>query len=188
MLTKPSLQMLDFTEALDAVDRGAAFIDLRRVASYFEVHIPGSIPLLYEFGPGLASRARECLPPSLPLVLLDLGYGNCAHAAAALRGKGFTVVGAIDDGINRWAAARGTPRSTETVPTPTGMALDVGDPGAQVRDDAVHIPVELLWGRVAELSDHEHVTVTSGYGVRAAVAVGILERAGHEVAIWSPRH
>lgn len=188
MLMKPSLQTLDFTDALDAVDRGASFIDLRQVASYFEVHIPGSIPLLYEFGPGLASRARDCLPLSLPLVLLDLDYGNCAHAAAALRGKGFTVLGKIDDGINRWAAARDTPRSTEIVSNPSGKLLDVGDPGAQTRNDAVHIPVELLWGRVAELSDHEQLTVASGYGVRASVAVGILERAGHEVSIWSTRH
>lgn len=188
MLTKPSLQTLDFTEALDAVDRGAAFIDLRRIPSYFEVHIPGSIPLLYEFGPGLASRARDCLPLSLPLVLLELGYGNCAHAAAALRGKGFTVLGKIDDGINRWAAARGTPRSTEVLSSPTGRVLDVGDPGAQAHDDAVHIPVELLWSRLAELHDDEQLTVASGYGVRASVAVGILERAGHEVSIWSVRH
>jgi len=188
MLTKPSLQTLEFDEALSAVDRGAAFIDLRPVASYFEVHIPGSIPLLYEFGPGLPSRARDCLPLSLSLVLLDLGHGDGAHAAASLRGKGFTVLGKVDDGINQWAAERGTPRSTEVVASAVGVVVDVGDPGAEAGDDALHIPIEQLWGRVAELSDHEQLTVASGYGVRASVAVGILERAGHEVSIWSTRH
>ncbi|MGH2702983.1 MAG: rhodanese-like domain-containing protein [Actinomycetota bacterium] len=188
MLTKPSLQTLEFDEALNAVDRGAAFIDLRPVASYFEVHIPGSIPLLYEFGPGLASRARDCLPLSLSLVLLDLGHGDGAHAAASLRGKGFTVLGKVDDGINQWAAERGTPRSTEVVASAVGVVVDVGDPGAEAGDDALHIPVEQLWSRVAELGDHEQLIVASGYGVRASVAVGILERAGHEVSIWSTRH
>ncbi|MGH2828068.1 MAG: rhodanese-like domain-containing protein [Actinomycetota bacterium] len=188
MLTKPALQSLEFEEALDAVDRGAAFIDLRPIASYFEVHIPGSIPLLYEFGPGLASRARDCLPLSLSLVVLDLGHGDCAHAAASLRGKGFTVLGKIEDGINQWAALRGTPRSTEIVASPVGKVVDVGDPGAQAGDDAIHIPIERLWGRVDELRDHDQLTVASGYGVRASVAAGILERAGHDVAIWSTRH
>lgn len=185
MLTKPAVRTLAFGDALTAVDRGAAFIDLRPIASYLEVHILGSIPLLYEFGPGMASRARDCLPLSLPLVLLDLGHGDIAHAAASLRGKGFTVLGKVDDGINQWAAKRGTPRSTETVSTPVGKLIDVGDPGAEAGGGALSMPLDLLWHRVGELAGEEQITVASGYGVRAAVAVGILERAGHEAAIQS---
>ena len=187
MLTNWTLLTLDFDEAIAAVDRGAAFIDLRTTESYYEVHVPGSIALLYEFGPGLASRARDCLPLDLPLVLLDLGHGDMTHAAASLRGKGFTVLGKVDDGINGWAAARGAPRSTELVSNPGGPVLDVSDPGARPGDDAVSIPIELLWTRVDELAHDRPIVVASGYGVRAAVAVGILERAGHEVAVWETR-
>jgi rhodanese-related sulfurtransferase len=185
MLTKPSARILSFEDAAAAVERGAAFVDLRPIESYLEVHIPGSLALLYEFGPGMASRARDCLPLSLPLVLLDLGHGELAHAAGSLRGKGFTVLGRVTDGINEWAAAGGSPLSTEIVTQPQGRVLDVGDPGAKPGENATRIPVDRLWARASELDDDEAITVVSGYGVRAALAVGILERFGHEeVAVW----
>lgn len=185
MLTKPSARTLPFEEAAAAVERGAAFVDLRPIESYLEVHIPGSLALLYEFGPGMASRARDCLPLTVPLVLLDLGHGDLAHAAGSLRGKGFTVLGQVADGINEWAAAGGSPVSTEIVNQTRGIVLDVGDPGAQPSEDAMRIPVDRLWARAPELDEDEAITVASGYGVRAALAVGILERFGHEVAVWA---
>src|SRR5918996_1521142 len=185
MPTKPTLRELDFDEASAAVDAEAGFIDLRSVESYLEVHIPGSLALLYEFGPDMSSRARDCLPLGLPLVLLDLGHGELAHAAGSLRGKGFTVLGRVTDGINEWAAAGGSPLSTEVVTQPQGSVLDVGDPGAKPGENATRIPVDRLWARASELDDDEAITVVSGYGVRAALAVGVLERFGHEeVAGW----
>ncbi len=187
MLTRPSVRTLPFEAAGAAVERGAAFVDLRPIESYLEVHIPGSLALLYEFGPGMASRARDCLPLSVPLVLLDLGHGDGAHAAGSLRGKGFTVLGQVTDGINEWAAAGGSPVSTEIVSRPQGRVLDVGDPGARPGEDSTRIPVDRLWARASELGDDEALTVASGYGVRAALAVGILERFGHEVVIWDSR-
>jgi len=187
MLTRPSARTMPFEEAAAAVERGAAFVDLRRIESYLEVHIPGSLALLYEFGPGMASRARDCLPLSVPLVLLDLGHGDLANAAGSLRGKGFTVLGLVTDGINEWAAAGGSPVSTEIVAKPQGRVLDVGDPGAEPGNDATRIPVDRLWARAAELEVEDAITVASGYGVRAALAVGVLERFGHEVLIWDSR-
>ena len=187
MLTRPSVRELEFEEADAAVKQGAAFVDLRPIESYLEVHIRGSIALLYEFGPGMASRARDCLPLSLPLVLLDLGHGDLANAAASLRGKGFTVLGQIADGINKWAAAGGTPVSTESGGEAQGRVLDVGDPGAHPGERSLRIPVDVLWDRAAELEKDETITVVSGYGVRAALAVGILERFGHDVAVWDTR-
>jgi len=188
MLATRTLKRLPFEEALAAVDAGAAFVDLRSVDAYLEVHIPGSIALLYEHGPGLASRARDCLPLDLPLVLVDLGEVDYVHAAASLRGKGFTVLGAVEDTINRWAAVRGTPASTDIAEGTiegSGVVLDVGDSGAPKVHDAVHIPIDQLWKRVSEVADSGRVAVTAGYGVRAALAVGILELAGvDEVLIW----
>jgi rhodanese-related sulfurtransferase len=188
MLAARTLRDLSFDEALAAVDEGAAFVDLRRVDAYLEVHIPGSLCLVYEWGPGLPARARDCLPLDLPLVLMDLDEVDYLHAAASLRGKGFTVLGKTRDAINNWAAARGVPASTEVITRTvegTGTALDVGDPGADKMEDAIYIPIDQLWKRIGEVKDASRVAVLSGYGVRAALAVGILERAGiREILFW----
>jgi rhodanese-related sulfurtransferase len=188
MLATRTLRELPFEEALAAVDAGAAFVDLRAVDAYLEVHIPGSLSLLYERGPGLPSRARDCLPLDLPLVVIDLNEVDYVHAAASLRGKGFTVLGRAGDAINQWASRRGVPASTEvvtgTIPG-SGVVLDVGDFGAPHAEEAVRIPIDQLWPRVDELSGAERVAITAGYGVRAALAVGILERAGvGEILFW----
>jgi hydroxyacylglutathione hydrolase len=182
-----TLKALPFDLALDAVDRGAAFVDLRSAEAYLEVHIPGSLCLEYEHGPGLASRARDCLPLDLPLILIDEDL-DLEHAAASLRGKGFTVPGRVEDAINRWAASRGVPASTEVAQgtlAGEGTVLDVGDPRAPHAEEAVRIPIDQLWHRIEELEGVTRVAVTSGYGIRAALAVGILERAGvAEIMLW----
>jgi hydroxyacylglutathione hydrolase len=188
MLATRTLRDLPFEEALAAVGGGAAFVDLRQVDAYLDVHIPGSLCLVYEWGPGLAARARDCLPLDLPMVLMELDDLDYVHAAASLRGKGFTVVGKTRDAINNWAAARGVPASTEVISKTvegTGTVLDVGDPGADEMEDSIHIPIDQLWRRVGELKDATRVAILSGYGVRAALAVGILERAGvQEILFW----
>jgi rhodanese-related sulfurtransferase len=191
MLAATTLKGLSSDEALALIDGGSAFVDLRSVDEYLDVHIPGSLSLQYESGPGLAGRARDCLPLALPLIVLDLGAGDAVGVAAALRGKGFTVAGAIDDGLNRWAAARSL-ASTETVRSRVapvgGTILDLGDKGAQ-RDSAdIHIPLERLWENTEDLADEDGIVIAAGYGVRAALAVGILERAGiQKIAFWKGR-
>ena len=175
-------------EALAIVDDGASFVDIRDVNSYLDVHIPGSIGLLYEFGPGFNSRARDCIPLQVPLILLDLGAGDIVHAAASLRGKGFDVRGKLEDGVNRWAERRGGHASTEVVTElPEGIhVVHVNDPGTPDMDARYVIPIESLWGRVDEV-ESPRVAVAAGFGVRAAIAVGILERAGKEVLFWRTR-
>lgn len=186
-MTVPTIvRAVSVEEAAALTAEGAALVDLRPLDDYLEVHVPQSLALVYEFGPGMAGRARDCLPLDVPLVLLDPGGIDIVNAAASLRGKGFTVVGALDDGLNAWAEAHGAPASTEIVEgAPVGAVLDVGDPGAQAPGDATRIPIELLWGRQSELGRKEAVTIAAGYGVRAALAVGILERAGvGQIYFW----
>ena len=188
MPTTSTLKTLDFDDALALVDAGACFIDVRDLQSYLDVHIPGSLELLYEAGPGFNSRARDCIPLGVPLVLLELGSGDMFQAAAALRGKGFEVLGKVPDGINEWVERRGTPASTEvTTSRPDGLPiLHVNDPGTrEVAADLV-IPIEKLWTRIDEVTS-ERVAVMAGFGVRAALAVGMLERAGREVLFWKTR-
>jgi hydroxyacylglutathione hydrolase len=189
MIATSTLKSLSLDVADDAVDEGAAFVDLRPIPDYLDVHIPGSLALLYEFGPGMASRARDCLPLSLPLVLLDDAGSDLMNGAASLRGKGFTVLGRLEGGISQWAKAHGTPASTEVVDAPADGAtvLDVSDPGAPAATGAVTIPIEGLWTRVHELEGKGPVVICAGRGIRAALAVGMLERAGIDVVFWWSR-
>ena len=188
MAVTQTLRDLDFDEAMALWDEGAALIDLRTVDQYLDVHVPGSLCLGYEFGPGMASRARDCIPLHTPIVLLDLDHGDMLHAAASLRGKGFEVLGKTEDAVNRWVEGGGKPGTTDVVTgskPPPGPVLDVADPGARVPKDAVRIPVEVLWDRASELGDEKRLVLAAGYGVRAALAVGMLEHAGvTEVVFW----
>jgi rhodanese-related sulfurtransferase len=186
-----TLRRFGFEAADELVAQGAAFIDLRAIESYLEVHIPGSLGLVYEFGPGMAGRARDCLPLSLPLILLDAPGAELNNAAASLRGKGFTVLGALEDGVNAWVGAHGAPGSTEVVEgydPPDALILDVSDPGRVLENADVNIPVELLWARATELVDKGPVALAAGFGVRAGLAVGVLERAGvKELLFWKTK-
>ena len=67
---------------------------------------------------------------------------------------------------------------------PDGELLDVGDPGAVRRLGVRRLPVERLWHGAEGLAGDGPVVVLSGYGVRAGLAVGILERAGRQVSVW----
>lgn len=181
MLTASTIKDLSVGEATRHIDAGAAFVDLRPVADYLDVHIPGSLSLLYESGPGFQSRARDCIPLTVPLVLLETEGVDMVNAAASLRGRGFAVPGKVADGINEWSRRYGTPASTEIYRGPEpreGVVLDVSDPGTAALNNPLRIPVEQLWTQAAELAERGRIFVAGGRGVRAALAVGILERAG----------
>lgn len=188
MAVTTTVKRLTFDEALEVVEMGGAFVDLRPTAPYLDAHVPGSLDVMYESGPGMSTRARDCLPLSIPYVLLDLGHGDLALATAALRGKGFNVVGSVQDGLNQWAGKGRRIASTEILSgeLPAGVTiLHVADPGAKAPDGAVTIPADDLWPRLDELDRSKRVVVVAGWGVRAGLAVGILERNGFEdVVIW----
>lgn len=182
-----TVKRLTFDEALEVVASGGAFLDLRPTSSYLDAHVPGSLDVVYEDGPGMPARARDCLPLDIRYVLLDLRYGDVARATAALRGRGFDVAGAVGDGLNQWAG-KGRIASTEILPSgaaPGGTLLHVADPGAVAPEGAVTIPADDLWPRCGELDRSTRVVVVAGWGVRAGLAIGILERNGFpDVAFW----
>jgi rhodanese-related sulfurtransferase len=186
-----TLLELDLEQSDALVEEGAAYVDMRPTQEYLDVHIPRSLGLLYEFGPGMAARARDCLPLDLPLILMSAPDIDMDNAAAALRGKGFTVLGRAEDALKRWAERHGTPASTEVVEgadPPDGVVLDVADPGVIPSDGARRIPLEHLWRRATELTGAGRVVVAAGYGVRAALCVGMLERADvDEIVFWKTR-
>ena len=186
-----TVKRIDLDDALRVVTGGGAFVDLRAVPEYLDAHIKGSLSLQYEFGPGMQQRARDCIPLDVPLVVLDQGEHDVTEVGAALRGKGFAVVGVVERGLDAWIEAHGAPATTPLIPEspkPEGTLLSVGDPGSLRLDDALFIPITELWARVDEVPTDERVTVVAGRGVRAALAVGILERAGiDDIAMWQSR-
>ena len=69
--------------------------------------------------------------------------------------------------------------------TPAGTVVHVGDPGAVAPEGALSIPIERLWSQIGSVAKNQPATVVAGHGLRAAIAVGILERAGiEEVSFW----
>lgn len=191
LVTAP--RQMDLDDAVRVIGSGGAFVDLRPVDAYLDVHIHGALCLLYEWGPGMPSRARDCIPLETPLVLLDEAPGtvDMGHVAASLRGKGFDVAGVLAGGTRAWGERYGTPASTDVelgpVP-PEGTHLDVGDPGAEPAEDGLHIPIERLWARRWELPRGDRLVIVAGAGVRAALAVGMLERARFDdIVFWKSR-
>lgn len=189
-LALPAVKELSFEEGAAHIRGGGAFTDLRDIDSYLDVHIPGSIALPWEEGPGMPQRARDCIPLRVRLVLLETERADLPRAAAALKGKGFAVVGSVRDGINSWVAANGAPASTERAEggePPAGILLDVADPGAPQVEGALRIPVETLWGRMQEVP-RDQVVIAAGRGVRGGMAIGMLERAGiRDITFWRGR-
>ena len=157
-------------------------IDLRPPADYLSGHIPGSVPLLYEAGPGLGGRARDLLPLDARLVLLEDATSPLDKAADAFRGKGYEVVGYFPGGVAAWPdAAGGTPVLPLANAQPGMRLINVADPGTQAPPtwpNLVFIPAEELWSRAGELDREERLGVLAGWGVRACAAVGILEHLG----------
>lgn len=193
MSVTATLKSLDFSQALKLIDDGAVFVDLRPTDDYLEVHVPGSLDIVYEAGPGMAMRARDCIPLDIPLVVIEDPASDALHAAASLKGKGFVVAGKVTDAVNQWVANGGQPASTEIVAggdPPDGTILDVADPGARITE-AVHstrIPADVLWHRAHDLAGDKRIVVGAGYGVRAGLAVGMLERVEvREIVFWKTR-
>jgi rhodanese-related sulfurtransferase len=178
--TTMALRSVDVDRAQTILSRGGLLIDLRLIDEYLERHVRGSIPLLYEAGPGLGGRARDLLPLDARLILLDDGKSSLEDAAASFRGKGFEVVGLIERGVGGWPYQDLTSTRTQSVDTwePGHHMLDVADPGTIPPPTATFIPAERLWTKAAELDPTFHFGILAGWGVRAAAAIGILEKLG----------
>src|SRR5882672_5876860 len=125
-----SLRSLTVARARAILAGDALAIDLRPIGDYLAGHIHGSIPLLFEPGPGLGGRARDLLPLDAPLVLLDDDVSPMESAADSFRGKGFEVVGALAGGVEAWADPLVTTPVVQLAEARDVLALvNVSDPG-----------------------------------------------------------
>lgn len=180
-----ALRDLEPAQIARILGEGGLLIDLRPTGDYLARHLAGSIPLLYEAGPGLGGRARDLLPLDARLVLLEDGVSSMEDAAAAFRGKGFDVAGFLPGGVEgRQIPSHGGITATPEVAIGDSgrgrILLNVADPGAVDAGSAELIPAERLWERGAELDRGASFGVLAGWGVRAAAAIGILEHLGFE--------
>jgi rhodanese-related sulfurtransferase len=189
-LATSTIREISLEEAEHHVSGSSVYVDLKPVDEYLDVHVPGSLSLEYEFGPGMPSRARDCIPLDVGFVLLDHGGLDMTAVAAGLRGKGFTVHGYLRDGLRTWAEAEGTPASSEVVETPEppeGTLLSVGDPGSVLPEGSLYIPIERLWQRIDEVQG-DPVVIIAGRGIRAALAIGMFERmTDRQLLFWRRR-
>lgn len=138
---------------------------------------------MFEAGPGFAGRARDLLPLDARLILLDHGESPLDVAAAMLRGKGLEVTGYSD--VSEWPQRTST-RDVMLGEQGTTRLVDVGDPGTLAPPSPAEykfISVETLWRRDVDL-DTVDVGVLAGWGVRAATAIGILEKRGVEKLVF----
>lgn len=187
-----SLRTLTVEQGEEHTRRGAVYVDVREVSDYLDEHVPGSLSLEYEFGPGMPGRARDCVPLDTAFVLLERPGLDMHEVAASFRGKGFAVEGVIVGGARAWTEERGGPASTEVYEgrsTPEGTLLDIGDPGTRILEGARFISIERLWEQAASIATSgEKVVIAAGRGLRSALAVGMLERAGaEEIVFWWTR-
>jgi glyoxylase-like metal-dependent hydrolase (beta-lactamase superfamily II)/rhodanese-related sulfurtransferase len=195
---RPALALLDPAGAATAVAAGARIVDARARADIAAGHIPGALTV--ELRDTFASYVGWIVPLGTPLVLVLPDAPDAeAEAVDQLVRIGFDrLVGAIDGGVERWAA-EGRPITRITTITASALAdelragdrpliVDVRDE-AEMRDDgrlddAVELPLAgLIAGRDLALPPGAAVTVACKSGARATVAAGLLEARGHPVRL-----
>jgi glyoxylase-like metal-dependent hydrolase (beta-lactamase superfamily II)/rhodanese-related sulfurtransferase len=196
--TRPSLAALDPDAVADAIAAGARIVDGRSRMAIAAGHIPGSLTV--ELGDTFASYVGWILPVGTPLVLVlpETDGGAADEAVDQLVRIGFDrLLGVLEDGVERWAAA-GRPLARMETLTSAELAdelrsdeqpviVDVRDPD-ELRDGrvatAAQLPLDgLIAGRDLSVPDGATVTVACKSGSRATVAAGLLEERGHPVRL-----
>lgn len=170
---------LGIGKAAHLVAERALLIDLRAPDDYLQMHLRGSVCLVFEEGPGFSGRCRDLIPLDRKLILVDDDSSPLDMAAAMLRSRGFDVIGSTPE-VRHWSAEWASHTEIfDLEDLPRGRArIDVGDPGVRAPEGTRVIPVELLWSAAADLDRNGAVAILGGWGVRAAAAVGILESLG----------
>jgi len=182
--------LLAAAAAAEACASGAWLIDLRPTTEHGAAHPPRSLSI--GFGPKVGYWAAWVVPPDAPIVLMTASPNQDSEVRRQLLRVGLDrIAGSIDGGFPAWMAA-GLPtqridqisasRLRHDAAARRAVALvDVRSDTEWQRghiDDAVHIPLQELAGRAAELpADMPVATICEG-GTRSGLAASILERAG----------
>jgi hydroxyacylglutathione hydrolase len=198
LVAEHALRPLSLEEVLAQVTQGALILDVRDASAYASKHLRGSVHV------GLAGQfATWCgtvVPPDTPLVVVA-DKGAEVEAVTRLGRIGYdSVVGYLAGGVEAATArpellssfGRLTPDELQARLRPDGEAagpgtspeplvLDVRTPSEHAAGhltSSVHIPLNQLVGRLAELPTTREIVVHCQGGYRSAIAVSLLERAG----------
>jgi rhodanese-related sulfurtransferase/glyoxylase-like metal-dependent hydrolase (beta-lactamase superfamily II) len=178
----PGLRPLDVTAVLAMLADGARLVDVRPVAEFAAVHVPGalSIPLR----PVFASWLGWLAPHDRPLIILRAADQDPAEIAWQATKIGYTnLAGELSGGIDAWTAAGHATTSTRLVGPGDveGRVLDIRQTpefAAGHLPEALHVELGELPRRADEVPG-EPLVVMCGHGERAMGAASLLEHAGH---------
>ncbi|MFE2169767.1 rhodanese-like domain-containing protein [Streptomyces sp. NPDC059447] len=166
---------------------GAQIVDGRGRAEFAAAHLPGA--LCDELDDRFASLVGEIVPfgTRLVLVLPEPEEDAAREAITQLLRIGYEdVAGYLAGGVAAWAAAGRPLRSLRTADAAElagrldgRRVLDVrpGHPEGGI-PGTLRVPLAELPHRLGELPRDEEVYVVCGTGRRAAIAAGLLDRAG----------
>jgi hydroxyacylglutathione hydrolase len=189
-LSPPSLA--DSAEVRRRIDAGEWVVDLRSRLAFAAGHVRGTLP--FELGDNMTTYLGWLIPWGTPLTLLGESPAEVAAAQRDLARIGIDqVLSAAGSGPDAWSGGRPLARYPVTGFAGYAQArgrrefilLDVRSRSeweeARIAG-AVHIPLQELPGRVAEIPRGE-IWVHCQSGYRAAVAAGLLDAAGRDVVL-----
>jgi hydroxyacylglutathione hydrolase len=162
------------------IDQDAWVIDVRPSHRYFAGHIPGSLSI--EWGSSFAPWAGWLVPFGAPIHLVVDSLQDPVWAATELGRIGYDVAGATTDldGVELVKGrTAGVAEAAEAIAS-GALVVDVRDPherSVSHAEGTVHQYVPDLRDEIPG-SDSEDVWLMCASGFRAAIAAGLVERAG----------
>lgn len=166
--------------AAPMIDPDAWVVDVRTRDRYLAGHIPGSLSI--EWGSSLAPWAGWLVPFGSPIHLVVDSLQDPVWAATELGRIGYEVSGATSEleGVDLVAGrAAGVAEAAEAIAS-GALVVDVRDPlewAASHAEGTVHRYVPDLRDDIPG-SDSDEVWLVCASGFRAAIASGLVERAG----------
>ena len=176
------------SEVESALARGAQVVDIRSRQEYAEGHLPGTITI--EHGPYLAVYAGWVTPWGSEIVVVSDSENELDLAERQLASIGIEGITSVVLEGTSGPARTGHPRIdweefASSAPSADRVLLDVRRPEEWRRghiEHSLNIPVEELSQRLDEVPTGQ-VWVHCEGGFRAAVAAGLLDRAGRDVVL-----
>jgi thioredoxin 1 len=98
---QPDAPEVDIDTFADALDGGAAFVDVREPDEYAEAHVPGAtlVPL------GQLGQRVQDLPSDRPLYIICASGGRSMRAATALQNQAGIEAISVAGGTKGWVAS-----------------------------------------------------------------------------------
>ena len=176
-----------------AAASGARLVDARPGADFAAAHVAGSLNVPLE--DSFASYVGWLVPFGTPIALIADASDVVTEATTQLFRIGYEVLGALDGGVDAWAAS-----SRPVISYPVATVADVIEEaragGGRILDvrqraewDAGHVPgsrhcfVGDLPLHLSDLASAEETIVACASGHRSAMAASLLDAAGASVRL-----